>query len=94
MASNYMQRNCPRCGRHRLGRHATDGCPVTDEVLARLCEFAALHGKRWKITLINLWIRGDDEGLLRQARNMIGHTDLYKVDINTTCPQHQTSHTG
>ena len=64
--------------------HHPDGyytCPVPDEVIEQLRQFKKEHGIRWKAKLIHLWGSGKDEGLLRQARNMIGPGRLAKIDV-------------
>lgn len=54
---------------------------VSSEIIARLREFKAEHGRNWKAALRALWISGCDEGLLRQARNVIGPNDLDRVKL-------------
>jgi hypothetical protein len=60
-------------------------CPVPKEVTEALRQFKQIYGTRWKSILTNMWTNGTekasglDEGLLRQARNMIGPSRLYKV---------------
>lgn len=73
---------CPTCGRmrvfHERGLYA---CPVPYEVTERLREFARENGRTWKARLRHLWTVGQDEGLLRQARNMIGPTRIGKIKL-------------
>lgn len=58
----------------------TSALPLTDEQEKALQEFANLHGRFWKLKLMNLWIRGEDKGLLRQVRN-----DYGPVWLRTKC---------
>jgi hypothetical protein len=73
--SSFGQCECRWCGMRRL-----DGdCPVTDDIRRRLKVFAATQGRNWKAALRLLWLRGEDEGLLRQARNTIGPSGLDRI---------------
>ena len=75
---------CPTCGQMRV--HHPDGyhvCPVPKDVTEAIASFAYLHGKRWKFALVRLWTSGKDDGLLRQARNMIGPRRLYKITVDS-----------
>ena len=81
MTRNFMQRSCPRCNRPLL---AHGECPVTDAMLGALRAYALDHGKRWKADLCELWMRGEDDGLLRQIRNIVGPSRLYKINLNGT----------
>jgi hypothetical protein len=76
---------CPTCGHRRSEHPPRDGhaCPVPQRVLERLQSFKAEHGNRWKSMLCELWFHGKDadDCELRQARNMIGPTGLYKLKL-------------
>jgi hypothetical protein len=78
---NRAAQLCPTCGHRRSHHRPRDGheCPVPKEVIERLRAFRAEHGKNWKASLLKLWTSGRDDGQLRQARNMIGPTALYKL---------------
>jgi len=67
-----MQADCPRCGHPHRGAHQTNGCGMTLEIALALRQFRAANGVRWKSKLRELWMRGADEGVLRQARNVVG----------------------
>jgi hypothetical protein len=83
---NRLAQSCPTCGRRRSEHRprGVDDCPVPQAVIERLWEFKAEHGKRWKSVLCELWFQGKDadDCELRQARNMIGPTALYKLKIS------------
>lgn len=66
-----MQCRCKWCG-----QYGNRGDCVPEEVKARVAEFARENGRTWKSALRHLWIQGKDDGLLRQARNLIGPTRL------------------
>lgn len=53
------------------------------DVLAELHKFRAINGRCWKSRLCLLWEQGRDvdNPLLRQARNMLGPSGLYKIDL-------------
>jgi hypothetical protein len=57
-------------------------CPVPDEVLIAIRQFRRENGKSWKAKLSAFWLSGKDEGALRNARNMIGPSGLYKIDLD------------
>jgi hypothetical protein len=63
---------------HQGGLYA---CPVPKEVIERLREYRLANGVRWKSKLRTLWTSGEDEGLLRQARNMIGPRRIDKIEL-------------
>jgi hypothetical protein len=50
-------------------------------VIERLREYRLANGVRWKSKLRTLWTSGEDEGLLRQARNMIGPRRIDKIEL-------------
>lgn len=54
---------------------------IPPEVIERLRAFKGEHGRTWKAKLRSLWNQGKDEGLLRQARNIIGPSRLDKIKI-------------
>lgn len=74
---------CPKCGRMKIHHPRGDlyDCPVPSEVIQRLREFKQANGIRWKAKLRALWTSGQDEGLLRQARNMIGPSRIDKIAL-------------
>lgn len=74
---------CPTCGVMRIHHphNAIYDCPVPKEVTAALLAFKVANGLRWKSKLRSLWNSGNDEGLLRQARNMIGPSRLDKIKL-------------
>ncbi len=74
---------CPTCGRMRVFHtHGYYHCPTPVEVIDALRAWRREHGSRWKSTLCDAWTRGDDLGQwLQQARNIIGPTRLYKLDL-------------
>jgi hypothetical protein len=76
-----MQRNCPRCGLPRSGRHYTDGCKVDGELFKWLHDFALANGRNWRAVLRGMWMtdRDVDSPMARQARNIIGPTRIAKV---------------
>jgi len=53
------------------------------EVIERLKQFKAENGRLWKSKLRELWFTGADadDALLRQARNLIGPSDLDSVKL-------------
>ena len=53
--------------------------PVPAEVIEALRKFAAANGRCWKSKLRTLWNTGKDDGLLRQARNIIGPNEIDKI---------------
>jgi ribosomal protein L37E len=74
---------CPRCGKMRV--HHQSGlyvCSVPASVTERLRKYRDENGKAWKSKLLALWTSGKDEGDLRNARNMIGPSNLYKIDLD------------
>lgn len=75
--------NCPICGQMRVFHPNNDyyTCPIPTEVIERLRQFKAENGVRWKSKLRALWTAGHDDGLLRQARNMIGPNQLDKIKL-------------
>ena len=80
--SDFRHTLCPTCGKPRmLHVRGPNVCSVPPEVTERLRQFSAENGKRWKSILSRLWLRGEDEGLLRQARNMIGPSGIYKIKL-------------
>lgn len=76
--SHFGQCECRWCAA-RGPRFTGPVCPVTDEIRRRLRDFAKEHGRTWKSKLRWLWTSGKDEGLLRQARNIIGPSGLDKI---------------
>jgi hypothetical protein len=57
---------------------------ITAEQTAALQGFANKHGRKWKGTLSDMWMNGQDERqpnshLLRQVRNQFGPSWLYNV---------------
>lgn len=74
---------CPTCGRMRIFHPEAKlyQCPVPKEVIESLREYKRANGARWKAKLRELWTRGEDEGLLRQARNMIGPRRIDKIKL-------------
>ena len=58
-------------------------CPVPDAVIAALKEWRRQNGKAWKSKLSSFWLSGKDEGALRNARNMIGPSGIYKIDLDS-----------
>lgn len=54
---------------------------ITDEQRRALREFADKHGVQWKARLREMWMRGQDEGHLRQVRNEVGPSALDRLDI-------------
>lgn len=75
---------CPTCGTMRI--HHANGlysCPVPTEVTEAVKAFARSNGSRWKSKLCDLWTSNGDESqpLLRQARNMIGPSRIYKIAL-------------
>lgn len=79
---------CPTCGRMRI--HHPDArlydCPVPREVTAALKAYALANGVRWKAKLRALWDSGQDEGPLRQARNLIGPTRIARIRLGLAGP--------
>jgi hypothetical protein len=75
---------CPTCGRMR-GHHQAGlySCPVSKEVTDTVKAFASENGPRWRSKLCDMWANGSDSDSpdLRQARNLIGPTNLYKITI-------------
>jgi hypothetical protein len=51
------------------------------EILAALRSYKELHGRRWKSILLHLWESGQDEGVLRRARNIVGPSGLDKLAL-------------
>lgn len=78
-----MIQTCPKCGHMRINHPAQDKsvCPVPAEVTERLRQFKEENGKQWKAKLRRLWTSGQDEGLLRQARNYIGPSRIDKITL-------------
>jgi len=54
---------------------------VTEDIMERLVRFSLANGKTWKRKLCELWERGEEDDLLRQARNLIGPVRVYKIKI-------------
>lgn len=75
--TNYGQCNCLWCGKRRFANNGI--CGATDEMRLRIKQFADQNGRTWKSKLRALWTSGKDEGLLRQARNIIGPSGLDRV---------------
>lgn len=73
--TGFGQCECLWCGRRR----GTAECAVTHEMRDALANFAREHGRTWKAALRALWNSGKDEGLLRQARNIIGPSRLDRI---------------
>ncbi len=73
--SSFGQCQCHWCG----SRRGADDCPVTDSIRGRVAAFAAEHGRTWRAKLRSLWNSGKDDGLLRQARNIIGPNNLDRI---------------
>ena len=46
-----------------------------------LLEFAENNGKQWKSKLVRLWQNGEDDGVLRQVRNAVSPSMLYKMKL-------------
>jgi hypothetical protein len=55
-----------------MGPHKVNGCGMTPELARALNAYRLANGKRWKGRLRLLWLRGHDEGELRQIRNVVG----------------------
>jgi len=53
-----------------------------EAIMERLRQFAQENGRTWRAKLRHLWNIGQDEGLLRQARNTIGPSGLDKVKFS------------
>jgi hypothetical protein len=56
------------------------------DIVEGLRQFRAEHGVQWKAKLRRLWSSGQDEGVLRRARNAIGPTGLDRVNLDE--PKH------
>jgi len=65
--------------RHPSGQYYE--CSVRPDITRALVEFRNQNGARWKAKLVALWESGQDDGLLREARNMIGPSRLYKITL-------------
>lgn len=74
---NYGQRKCPRCWNAGIQHN----CPVTDEIRQALRDYRDAHGRRWKSLLCDDWANGRTDGLLQQARNLIGPTAIHKIRL-------------
>jgi len=55
---------------------------VSQEIIEALRTFANEHGRSWRSKLRRLWDASGDEGLLRQARNVIGPSGLDSIQFN------------
>lgn len=84
MPSNTKRKSSlyPSCGGTSTD-HPVAACPLPPEVTARLKTFSLCHGRVWKSRLCDLWVRGEDsrDPSLRQARNLIGPSRLYKIKL-------------
>lgn len=78
--SGSKQCFCQWCGKPRI--IAMDECPVNDDIREAISMFARNNGRNWLSKLRDLWMTGNDDGLLRQARNTIGPTRIAKVPID------------
>jgi hypothetical protein len=80
--SERRRQHCPRCGQVPTV-HPAACCPVPPEVTARLLAFKRAHGIRWKAALCELWMQGRDwnDSELRRARNLLGPSGLYKLEL-------------
>lgn len=80
---NPSSEHCPTCGEQRIyhPNNSLYTCPVPPAVTEALQEFKALNGVRWRAKLRSLWTSGEDEGRLRQARNMIGPNRLDNLTV-------------
>lgn len=47
--------------------------------MAAIHAFRAAHGRGWRAKLSALWARGEDEGDLRLARNLVGPSGLRAI---------------
>ena len=54
---------------------------IPSGMVAALRQFRDLHGRKWKAALRSLWESGLDEGVLRQARNLIGPSGLDRLKL-------------
>lgn len=77
---------CPYCGgeikdNHKDGSPAN--CPVPAAVTERLVRWKAENKTAWRAKLCRAWTNREDESdaLLRQARNLIGPTNLYRIKL-------------
>lgn len=59
--------------------NASPWLPIPKDIYERLRQFAAENGRTWRAKLRRLWNTGKDEGLLRQARNIVGPSKLDKL---------------
>lgn len=61
-------------------------CRASDETRQAVADFARANGRTWKAKLRALWTAGTDEGWLRRARNVIGPSNLDRIDAITLAP--------
>lgn len=75
--SGYGQCMCRWCGRPRTVAYMP--CRVTTEMRRWLAVYAQAHGRTWKSRLRALWDSGEDEGIGRELRNIIGPRGLDRI---------------
>lgn len=76
-ANGFIQRGCKACGGINHARSQARCLSV--EAFLALQAFAKTHGRNWRSALRALWESGEDDGPLRECRNVIGPTRLAKV---------------
>lgn len=74
---NLGQTRCRRCNRLHYGC-INQGC-IPDDQWQELLDYAREHGWTWKAHLCDSWLASET---LRWARNIIGPSGLYKIDLN------------
>lgn len=52
---------------------------TTNTALSAIHTFRAANGRGWRAKLTALWARGEDEGDLRLARNVVGPSGLRAI---------------
>lgn len=79
--TGHRQECCQWCGRPMMVMTdpSFEDCSVHDELRERIARFASENGRTWKAKLRQLWTSGKDEGLLRQARNIIGPSGIDRI---------------
>lgn len=79
----HRQECCLNCGKPAMlcDNAGGEDCRLTRDMKMVLIVYADQNGSRWKSKLLALWQSGQDTGILRLVRNIIGPSKLHKLRL-------------